>query len=190
MPDFELGNVGSGESSLRAGIHELHKRLRIGISERFQQYRVDDGEDGCVCPDSNRDNQNGDDGKARHLDERAHRKAEIAPCVIDPGQGIVAPHLIPCALWIAKLQAGLAATFFLREAAGAVGILFVCQVRFDFLGEVGVFFFAMHEAAKTHGAASENYSGDSPRIRPMARVMLRQRLVSAVRCFRPFAVSW
>ena len=103
---------------------------------------------------------------------------------------------------VAEAEVGLAAGFFGGEAAGNVRFLLVGQVGFDLLGQVLIFAGAVLIAAEVHRCFPflvvfavdrfslffSAYSRDSPRIRPMARLILRQRPVAAVSSLRPLAV--
>jgi hypothetical protein len=71
---------------------------------------------------------------------------------------------------------------------GRLCILLVREMRFNFGGQVLVLSGTMHEATHGHLDNPPRYSVDGPRIRSMARVILRQRPVAAFSSFRPLAV--
>jgi hypothetical protein len=72
---------------------DAHQRVRVGIWQRPQQHRTDDGEHRGVGADSKRERDHGDGGKGRSAEQRAPCKAEI-----------LAEH----ADWMQKSRRGLA----------------------------------------------------------------------------------
>ena len=78
-PDIELGHVRAGERPLIAGVHQMHERLRIRIGERLEQNRINDREDGGIRADPDRNHKNREDRESRSLQQRSHRKANVAP---------------------------------------------------------------------------------------------------------------
>jgi hypothetical protein len=83
-PESELRNVCAGKRPVRAGVHQLHQRLRVGISQRLEQNGVDDGEDGGVDTDTDSDDKNGDHRESRRFPEGTKGEAQIARHVTDP----------------------------------------------------------------------------------------------------------
>ncbi|HEX4664828.1 MAG TPA: hypothetical protein VH196_10590, partial [Terriglobales bacterium] len=66
---------------------------------------------------------------------------------------------------------------------------FVRYMGFNFVDEESVFLIALRKTAKHHDPFLLTYFTDSPRIRPIARVIILPAGSSAVRRFRPLAVS-
>ena len=88
---------------------------------------------------------------------------------------------------IAEPQMSLTPSFFGRETAREVRVFFMPDVGFDLFGEVLICVFL--SAITADGSASAfGYSGNSPRMSPMARVILRQRSVAALSSLRPLFV--
>ena len=56
----------------------------IRIGQRIEQHRVDDGEERCVCADTERKCQDRDGGEARALAQCANREAKILQEFIEP----------------------------------------------------------------------------------------------------------
>ena len=56
-------------------------------------------------------------------------------------------------------------------AAGNFGILLMCEVRLNFVGEKSVFLVAFRKTTKTQVASLLICLADSPRMRPIARVV-------------------
>ena len=82
LPYVEFGSRRTRPLPLRRGQKELHDSVRIGITQRLQQNRVDDREDCRVCPDAQ--GERGHYGKCESgvLREHAQRMFEVRKEII------------------------------------------------------------------------------------------------------------
>ena len=72
-PVLEFGGRCTGSGASGRGVQEEDETVGVGKGRRFEQDRVDDGEDGGVGSDAERQCQDGGEGEARTLPEGAQR---------------------------------------------------------------------------------------------------------------------
>ena len=82
-PDVELGHVRARERTLIAGVHQMDKRLGVGIREGLEQNCIDDGEDGRIRADPDGNHKNGDHRECWGFQQRAHGEANVVPDVFE-----------------------------------------------------------------------------------------------------------
>src|SRR5579863_3337481 len=90
---------------------------------------------------------------------------------------------------IAESQSRLPPGLFRGVPPRQICVFFMREVRFDFLGEIPILLGTIDKSRHAHLLVPTAYSNDSPRMRPMARVILRQRPAAAFSSFRPLLVS-
>jgi len=74
------------------------------------------------------------------------REAQVAPSIFDPEEGPIPQNALMRRAKISGAQTSLASRFQRRKATRGIRVLFMSQVRLDFLGPILVFLRAMREA--------------------------------------------
>ena len=65
LPDTKLGDGGAWTLALRRGEQELNNAIRVWVSERLEQYRVNHCENGGIDPDAQSQRSNRGKGESR-----------------------------------------------------------------------------------------------------------------------------
>src|SRR5271165_2917722 len=90
---------------------------------------------------------------------------------------------------IAETHTRLPAGVFRGEPTRETRLFFMGKVRFDLFSKIAISLGSVDRPPQTHLLIPSAYLNDSPRIRPMARVIFLQRPVAAFSSFRPLFVS-
>src|SRR6266699_4524214 len=146
LPEVVLGDARDRNWSLLASGHQLHQRLRVGIGQGLEEYGIHHRKDRGIHANAGGNDEERDRSESGCPAKGTQREAQVAPSIFDPEEGPMPQTTLMRQAKISGAQTSLASRFQRRKATRGIRVLFMSQVRLDFLGPILVFLRAMREA--------------------------------------------